>query len=305
MPNISLRFSICEDDLCTDFKYTEKMNSDNDQEQQKNEEIAQLLEQHSHSLAGKIWRGSQRSKHPHKLDTGHQALNDLLHTGGWPVDNITELGLTSPGVGELRLLIPALRELMKRKHASQNIIWIAPPFLPFAPGLIKEQIDVSKLTVVQTNNIQDTLWATEQALLAECCAAVLSWTGTYNLSTHQLRRLQLAAEQGNTWNVLLRHSDCLKQSSTAGLRIHLEANGHSKLDLHVIKQPQGWGGQRCTLSLHPHYENWQRLAVHLLPHQNQTQSPILPEQIQTLAGSDHKQASVTVLSSVSAVRTVV
>lgn len=269
-------------------------------------EIEQLLEQHNQSLAGKIWRGSQprTSKKQQKLDTGHKELNRALHSKGWPLDTITELGLATPGIGELRLLIPALRELMQRQHGQQNIVWIAPPFLPFAPSLSKEQIDVSKLTVVQTHNIHDTLWATEQALLSECCAAVLSWTGTYNLSTHQLRRLQLAAEQGSTWHVLFRHNDCLKQSSTAGLRIHLAANDHSKLDLHVLKQPQGWGGQRCTLSLHPHYENWQRLPVNLLPHQNQAQTPILAEQINTLSGSDHKQASVTVLSSVSALKTV-
>lgn len=282
------------------------METNNDQDN--TESLEKLLEKHSKSLAGKIWRGSQakasRRKHLACLSTGHKALDGLLHNNGWPLDTTTELGLSNPGIGELRLLTPALRQLMNSGQVQSNIVWVAPPFLPFAPSLVKEQIDVNKLTVVQTHNIQDTLWATEQALLSECCTAVLSWTGTYNLSTHQLRRLQLAAEQSNTWHVLFRHSDCLKQSSSAGLRIHLQSNSHSKLDLHVLKQPQGWGGQRCTLSLHPHYENWQRLPVNLLPHRNRQQTPVLPEEIRTLHSSDHQQASVTVLSSVLEMKTV-
>ena len=165
----------------------------------------------------------------------------------------------------------ALRELQKNQH--QNIIWVAPPFLPFAPALSREQIDVRRLTIVQTNNIQDSLWAAEQALLSECCSAVLLWTGNYNLSTRELRRLHLAAQKSKTWNVLLRHSDCLKQASAASLRLHLQTNSFSQLNIHVVKQPQGWAGQRCTLSLQPHYENWQRLNTSLLPQGNRAQTP--------------------------------
>ena len=304
------------------------MNSNNDQDQNRddghNKEIEKILEQHSNSLAGKVWRGSQnysaKRRQQQTVSTGHKPLDKVLHSNGWPLAMTTEIGLKNPGAGELRLLIPALRKLsnsdliheLKPKTSSKKssqthskkILWIAPPFVPFAPSLVKEKIDLSKLTVVQTNNISDTLWATEQALLAECCAAVFCWTGTYNLSTHQMRRLQLAAEQSASWHVLLRHSDCLKQSSTAGLRLHIEANSYSKLKVHVLKQPQGWGGQRCTLSLHPHYENWQRLPVTLLPHHNNSQMPVLPEQVQTLSNSDHQQATVTVLSPVSAIKTV-
>ena len=281
-------------------------------EQQTDKDLDQLLEQYSDSLAGKVWRGcaardstARQGKSNNKaLDTGHPLLNQQLHTGGWPLETTTELGLSQPGVGELRLLVPALRALMQRQTSQQNIIWVAPPFLPFAPALLKEQIDVSKLVVVQCNSMQDTLWTAEQALLSECCAAVLSWTGNYNLSTRELRRLQLAAERSNSWNVLFRHSDCLKQSSAAGLRIHLKSNAYSKLELNILKQPHGWGGQKCTLSLHPHYENWQRLPVGLLPHHNRHQTPVIAQQLNSLANSDHQQATVTLLAPVAALQTV-
>lgn len=207
-------------------------------------------------------------------------------------------------------MLPALRELQEvsllNADQAHNIIWIAPPFLPYAPELIKEQLDITKLTVVQTKTMQDTLWATEQALLSGSCAAVFAWTGTYNLTTRDLRRLQLAAEKTHCWHVLFRHSDCMKQASTSGLRLHLQSNSHGTLDVHILKQANGWGGQRCTLSLHPHYELWQRLPSHLLPHRNTARRPILPERIETLNSQSqgHEQASVTVISPISALQTV-
>ncbi|RBP48619.1 translesion DNA synthesis-associated protein ImuA [Arenicella xantha] len=253
-----------------------------------------------------IWRGSNRPQQQRKktISTGFTELDQQLHIGGWPLGITSELGISQHGIGELRLLIPALRALQQRSHEAQHIILVAPPFLPFAPSFIKEQIDVSQLTIVQTSNIQDTLWASEQCLLSKCCAAVLCWSGNYNLTTRELRRLQLAAEKSGSWNVLLRHSDCLSQSSASGLRIQLQSDSYSKLTLHIVKQPAGWAGQRLTLSLSPHYENWQRLPVGLLPHHNQTQVPIVPERIETPNQHLHQQASVTVLAPLSSLPTV-
>jgi len=86
--------------------------------------------------------------------------------------------------------------------------------------------------------------------------------------------------------------------------MHLKSNTYSKLDVHILKQPQGWGGQRCSLSLQPHYENWQRLPASLLPQHNGMQDPALPEQLNEISSTDHRQASVTVLASLNALRTV-
>ncbi|MFT7527635.1 MAG: protein ImuA [Arenicella sp.] len=268
----------------------------------KHKQIDQLIEQHSNSIAGKLWRGKdQRNNKGQKIvSSGYPKLDKQLHLNGWPLASTVELGLSQAGIGELRLLAPALRELQNNHH--QNIIWVAPPFLPYAPALIKEQIDISRLTIVQTNNIQDSLWAAEQALLSECCSAVLLWTGNYNLSIRELRRLHLAAQKSKTWNVLFRHSDCLKQASAASLRLHLQANSFSQLNVHIVKQPQGWAGQSCTLSLQPHYENWQRLSASLLPQANRIQTPMLREHLSDNNSVDHHQASVTVLSSLSALQ---
>jgi len=292
--------------MCSKNKKNEKnrVRKQSGKQKKDTEKLEHLLSKAS-PVTEKVWRGSVKYKNqlsPQILSSGHKTLDSKLHSGGWPLSITTELGLSQPGIGELRLLVPALRELQEMAYQKQ-IIWIAPPFLPYAPGLIKEKIDIDRLTIVQTNTIQDTLWATEQALLSKSCAAVFCWVGTSDLDTRQLRRLQLAAEKTESWHVLFRHSDYLKQSSICGLRIHLQANSYGKLDLHIIKQPNGWGGQRCTVSLHPHYENWQRLPVNLLPNNNKMRTRVLSEKIDTLSDC-HTQASVTVISPLSTLQTV-
>jgi len=238
--------------------------------------LEQFINNHSNTLAGKIWRGTQThqiSKGKQKLvDTGFTELNAALHGSGWPIKSMTELGLSYDGIGELRLLLPALRQL--QEHSLQkNIILVNPPYLPFAPAWAKEGIQVDRLTIINTNNIKDTLWSIEHCISAECCAAVLGWTGRYNINTQELRRLQLATEKSNTWNVLLRH-------------------------INILKQPNGWGGQQCTLSLHPHYENWQRIPVELLPHSAKNEKPL------KVKAASIKSAKVTLLSSFSALKAV-
>jgi protein ImuA len=285
------------------------MNTRAPQNHTENKTLEKILQQHD-SLRNKVWsglhpQGSGKKSQQKTLATGYSKLDEALQNGGWPLTTTTELCFSQPGIGELRLLMPALAELQK-STLQKSIVWLAPPFLPFAPALAREKIDAAQLTIVQTNSMQDTLWAAEQLLLAECCAAVFTWTGNYNLSVRELRRLQLAAEKSNTWNVLFRHSDCLKQPSVSGLRLHLKSNSYSQLDVHILKQSQSWGGQHCTLSLRPHYENWQRLPAHLLPQKNSDRqyAAFQSESINDLSSTDHKQASVTVLASFGSIRLV-
>ena len=175
---------------------------------------AQTVEQQA--LSTKIWRGTHTLSTPTQvLDTGYPALNEQLHDAGWPLHSNTELGLQESGIGELRLLLPALRDSAQ----SRPLLFINPPFIPFAPALLKEQIDPKMLTIVNTPHIADALWACEQALLADCCAAVISWTNRQRISTAALRRIQLATERSHTWNVLIRHNDCLQPVSYTHLTL--------------------------------------------------------------------------------------
>lgn len=239
-----------------------------------NNDLESFIKLNANAESAAIWRANQTHtlgfKETPKLDTGFKILNQLLAFRGWPLDGINELNLEQHGIGELRLLIPALQTLK-----AQNILLIAPPFLPFAPALAQYGFQIEHWLVAQTDSIQDRLWAAEQALLSDTCAAVLCWTGRHKLSHKELRRLQLASKKSNSWFVLLRHQDCLQAPSPASLRLHLKTNSYGQLAIKIIKQTSGSAGQNCSLSLIPHYENWQRLPVHLWP-QNNSQKTIKP-----------------------------
>ena len=284
------------------------------------EKLDRLIALYGKSIAGKLWRGSQ-AKQGHQgnqrsINTGYESINKQLYNQGWPLGTINEFGTSRDGIGELRLLMPALRALqqssLQQSSRPQSIILIAPPYSLFAPALVKENIDLRSLTIVKTNTLKESLWAAEQSLAGNCCAAVIFWTGTHHINTHDLRRLQLAVEKTQSWGVLFRHSRCLSQASVSGLRVQLDCNSHSKLELSILKQPQGWGGQKCTVSLEPHYENWQRLPVNLLPvnivHQPPEERPIRTHNAKAESQSvTHPKAwhsSVTIIAPLSALQTV-
>jgi len=230
--------------------------------------IDNLISQFNDDNATKIWRGFDRdsysSNKANSICTGYKSINKQLHGNGWPIRSTVEFGINQTGIGELRLLLPALKKLQSSRQ-NKEIILISPPHIPFAPALKEHGIDLTSITIVNAPDLKQRLWANEQSLMADCCAAVISWYGDKKINHHELRRLQIATEESSTWNVLFRHNRCLEEPSSSGLRIHLNSTSYSKLQLDIIKQPNGWGGQRCIVSMAPHYENWQRIATALLP----------------------------------------
>ena len=235
-----------------------------------------------------LWRGAAACRRSAAvLDTGFAALNRLLHLGGWPQGRSSEFYLPEigGGFGEIRLLLPALAALSQHQEQAY-ILWIAPPCLPFAPALLQQHIDIERLVIVHSDTLNDSLWAAEQALLSGGCCAVFTWTGAALIGMRELRRLQLAAQRSNSWHILFRHHCCIPSPSPSPLRIRLQTDSTSRLQLNVLKQPGGWGGQQCTLSVGPHYEVWQRLPVELLPHYNDEPPP------QIDSSSKHHRAPV-------------
>ena len=178
----------------------------------------QLIE-HPH-----IWRAGENCASRRAYSTGFDVLDGHLPGGGWPAMGLTEILIKHYGIGELSLLTPALAHL-SRDVGAGCIVWISPPFIPYAPALHSQGIDVSRVLVVRghtsTWGYRDVLWAMEQALHSGSCAAVLAWTRS--VGHIALRRLQLAAEAGQCWAVLFRPLDAGRQRSSAALRMRLTA----------------------------------------------------------------------------------
>ncbi|HSG89301.1 MAG TPA: translesion DNA synthesis-associated protein ImuA [Pseudomonadales bacterium] len=174
------------------------------------------------------------------IPTGFDSLDAELAGQGWPMDGLTEVLGDTPGVGELRLLLPALAHLSQRR--TRWITLIAPPYLPYAPALAAAGVDASRVLLVHPKNHQDLLWATEQALKSGTCSAVLSWPDPHHLRHGDLRRLQIAAREGDAWGVLFRPEAAATTASPAELRLLLQAGDGDpeRLGLTVIKRRGGW-----------------------------------------------------------------
>lgn len=164
------------------------------------------------------------------VPTGFSALDVQLPGGGWPSGALTEILPAHQGIGELRLLGPALAALSRK---GRRLAWIAPPHLPYAPALDAAGIDLSTLLIVRTTKRGDTLWAAEQCLRAAACGAVLLWP--QQLKYAELRRLQLAAEGTGALAVLFRPPTAVDQASPAALRLGL-ATAEGGLAVRILKR---------------------------------------------------------------------
>jgi cell division inhibitor SulA/protein ImuA len=148
------------------------------------------------------------------VPSGFAALDAELPGGGWPTGCLTECLPAHEGIGELRLLGPALARLSR---AGRRLAWIAPPHLPYAPALDAAGIALDRLLIVRTVAARDALWAAEQALASAACGAVLVWPGAVKYA--ELRRLQLAAERARAFAVLFRAPRAAGEASPAALRL--------------------------------------------------------------------------------------
>lgn len=175
----------------------------------------------------RVWRGHNQAHAAAGLASGYEALDRHLPGGGWPQNALTEILVDHYGIGELRLLMPALAALSTEDNSADCsepgwIAWVAPPFQPYPPALQQWGIDLSRMLIVRPRDDSEMLWSAEQALASGTCAAVLLWPD--RLDDQASRRLQLAAEKGSSWAIAFRPPAARSEPSAAALRIELLAN---------------------------------------------------------------------------------
>jgi hypothetical protein len=150
--------------------------------------------------------------------TGFAALDTVLPTGGWPRGALTELIFERPGIGEISLIAPALA----RVSETSGVALVGAPFQACAPGWAQHRILLSQLLLVNATDAADKLWAAGQSLRSGAFGAVLLWASG-SLHDRDLRRLQLAAEDGKALAFLFRGPMAARQASPAALRMKLSA----------------------------------------------------------------------------------
>ncbi len=213
-----------------------------------------------------LWRAHQLGRERVGVcATGFAELDVELPGGGWPTRALTELLLAHEGIGELRLLAPALACTQR----TQRCVLLIDPPAPLcawawqAMGLVTEQLVVVQRRAVdrtatgaargplrQRLPAADMWWATEQALKSGHVGALLAWLPA-RLPADLLRRLQLAAQSHDGPAFLLRDAQARLATSAAPLRLTLTPAGADRLELRLLKRRGPPLAQPILLELAP------------------------------------------------------
>lgn len=186
----------------------------------------------------KLCRGDRDGSPPRAITpTGVNALDAALPGGGWRTGGIVELMPTDAGIGELRLLTPALAHITR---AERHVAFVAPPYIPYAPALEQHGVDLSRLLVFRARSAKDILWCCEQTLRCTSFGAVLAWPTS--IVDRDVRRLQLAAESGDSIGFLYRASNAASEASPAAVRLRLQGTPGGALQIEILKSRGGRSG---------------------------------------------------------------
>ena len=184
------------------------------------------------TLHPSLWLGHQLGRTGcDAVTTGFALLDAELPGGGWPRRALAELLLPHVGVGEIRLLAPAL---VAAQHAGRLVMFFDPPAALSAAALVEFGFDLEELLVVHTR-AGDSLWALEQALKSGHVGAVVAWLPP-RLRSERLRRLQLAAHHHDGPAFVIREATCAGRPTAAPLRLGLRAGGADHLQARVLKR---------------------------------------------------------------------
>ena len=155
----------------------------------------------------------------HLVDQG--GIGNLAASHGTPATTLlgiagTGVLVAATGIGELRLLWPTLARLTA---ASERVVLVGPPHLPYPQAWLAAGIDLRHLAIVRASG-REALWAAEQCLRSGSCGAVLCWPRQVN--DRALRRLQVAAETGQTLAFAYRPLEEAVNPSPAALRLAVD-----------------------------------------------------------------------------------
>ncbi|MCO4881003.1 translesion DNA synthesis-associated protein ImuA [Paraburkholderia caribensis] len=176
-----------------------------------------------------LWRASQLAHGRGRVvDTGYPGLSKELPGGGWPLAALVDLLVQQPGVGELRLLCPALSAASKG-----TIAFINAPHQPDGLGLSYIGVPIDQVMLIKATKTADALWSVEQILRAGTCGSVVFWA--QHMKDSSLRRLHLAAQSAETLFVMVRPFATAQDGSPAILRLTLRPTSEG-LIVDIVKR---------------------------------------------------------------------
>ena len=196
-----------------------------------------------------LWRANQLGAGRASVtSSGFARLDAQLPGGGWPHGALTELLLAHPGLGERRLLAPALAATPGQTGLARCVMLFEPPAALCGWALGQLGLDARQWLVVHGRIAPsrpqlrqrlgpgaDVLWALEQALRSGHLGAALAWL-PMGCKADVLRRLQLAAQAHDGPVFIFREIEARQRPSVAPLRLLLAPAGVDALSLRLLKR---------------------------------------------------------------------
>ena len=182
------------------------------------------------SLPQSVWRADQMGSYQAAVTpTGYRPLDQELPNAGWPSAVLIELLLQQAGIGEMRLLRPALDAVSRKRR----IALLQPPHLPQIAAWTAWGLPADRLLWIKTARSADALWSAEQILRNGSCGALLFWQ--QQVRTESLRRLHLAAQGTEILFWMMRPLACAQDASPSPLRLALRP-AIGGIDIEIVKR---------------------------------------------------------------------
>lgn len=163
------------------------------------------------------------------ISTGLPSLDALLAGGGLRRGTCVEWLSEGPGTGVERLAL----EVVPHALRPGGVCLIVDPRREFFPrGAVAMGLDLNRLVVLRPQHPEEALWGTEQALRCPAVNAVVAWNELVPSGRQHdriFRRLQLAAEEGQSLGVFLRPGEAQRRACWGDLRVLVSPRGGKSL----------------------------------------------------------------------------
>lgn len=193
-----------------------------------------------------LWQGKYTPKAESTARSGYPELDEQLN-GGIPQQGVIDLQ-SDMGIGELRLLLPYLQS--RHQQQQRLLVYIAPPMMVNSEMLTAYGMDLSRILIIEPGNEQEALWAAEQCLKSGCCHTVLLWQA--QLQVHQVKRFQLASQQGAALQVMFRPLQQMTMGLPTTLSLQLNTS-RSGVEVLIRRRKGGQRGYPFKVSMHQHW----------------------------------------------------
>ncbi len=191
-----------------------------------------------------IWQADQTSTEQSDIviSSGYTELDHLLG-GGFPSHGVVEIE-SQLAIGELRLLT----SLLQQRFQEGMVVLLQPPAQVNAAFLAYLGYPLAETLVLLPDSAKKALWAAEQCLKSGACRCVLLWQN--ELEIHQVKRLQVASEQGASLLFVFRLPQPMRLSLPVSLSLTLQPRPFG-LCVQVKKRKGGWSRGTTEIDFRP------------------------------------------------------